>query len=137
MATQPIQPREAAQPPAMLPPEIAAIRVLTEATLWQAIPLQSATIVSLASGEGEASFARFNATANWADPELHGHGIPAAGRRYRETIPPPGRRNRLDSAGGESHFRLRRHRRIRIAAATVRRFRGAARPDSRSTANWA
>jgi len=56
MATQPMRPRESSKPPAPLPAELACLRALTEATLWQAIPLQLDKVVSLDSGENEACF---------------------------------------------------------------------------------
>jgi pSer/pThr/pTyr-binding forkhead associated (FHA) protein len=81
MATQPIQPRESAKPPALLPSEIAHMRALTEATLWQAIPLQLSTAVSLGDGEAEACFANFTDTTSHTDPEFNAsHGV---GRHYR------------------------------------------------------
>src|ERR1700694_2162851 len=69
MATQPIQPRESSKPPALLPSEIAIMRALTEATLWQAISLQLATVVSLGNGEVEACFAQLAETTRFAHPE--------------------------------------------------------------------
>jgi len=59
MATQPIKRKESPKPPALLPPEIARQRALTEATLWQAIPLRLDEVVALDSGESEACFPHF------------------------------------------------------------------------------
>lgn len=84
MATQPIQPRESAKPPALLPSEIAVMRALTEATLWQVIPLQLATIVSLESGEREACFAQLADATNRTDPELQFNANHPVSKRYRE-----------------------------------------------------
>lgn len=84
MATQPILPRESSRPPALLPSEIAIMRALTEATLWQAISLQLAMVVSLGSGEVEACFAQLAETASFAHPEMHFHAVHALGRHYRE-----------------------------------------------------
>jgi pSer/pThr/pTyr-binding forkhead associated (FHA) protein len=68
MATQPIKRREAPKPPALLPPEIGRQRALTEATLWQAIPLRLDEVVALDSGESEACFPHFIDTI-LAEPE--------------------------------------------------------------------
>jgi hypothetical protein len=84
MATQPIQPRESTRPPALLPPEIAVMRGLTEATLWQAISLQLATVVSLGNGDVEACFAHLAETTNFAHPDLHFNAIHPAARHFRE-----------------------------------------------------
>ena len=84
MATQPIQSRESTKPPALLPSEITAMRALTEATLWQTISLELATVVALNSGEVEACFARSAETTSFAHPESHFNAIHAAGRHYRE-----------------------------------------------------
>jgi pSer/pThr/pTyr-binding forkhead associated (FHA) protein len=84
MATQPIQPRESAKPPALLPSEIAVMRALTEATLWQVIPLQLATIISLESGEREACFAQLADATDRTDPELQFNANHAVSKRYRE-----------------------------------------------------
>lgn len=84
MATQPIQPRESVKSPTSLPPEIANIRVLTEATLWQAIPLQLATVVALESGEAEACFAQLAETTRMLHADLHCNAVHAVGRHYRE-----------------------------------------------------
>ena len=82
MATQPIHPRESSKPPAQLASEITAMRALMEATLWQAIPLQFETAVSLTSGESEASFAHGVETMSGLDPELL--AVHAVGQHYRE-----------------------------------------------------
>lgn len=84
MATQPIQPRESSKTPALLPSEIAHMRALTEATLWQAIPAQLATVVSLESGEGEALLAQSPETKSLADPEFQFDATHAVGRHYRQ-----------------------------------------------------
>jgi pSer/pThr/pTyr-binding forkhead associated (FHA) protein/EAL domain-containing protein (putative c-di-GMP-specific phosphodiesterase class I) len=84
MATQPIPPRESTKTPVLSPSEIASMRALTEATLWQAISLQLARVVSLRSGETEACFAQLAETASCVHPESHCNAIHAVGRRYRE-----------------------------------------------------
>lgn len=84
MATQPIQSREVVKAPAMLAAEIAKIRALTEATLWQAIPLQMANIASLKTGEIEACLALSAEKAGLADHDLQFNALPAVGRHYRE-----------------------------------------------------
>jgi len=57
MVTQPIQAKQAVAAPTSLPLEIAATRMMTEATLWQAIPAQLFAAVSLREGGAEAYFA--------------------------------------------------------------------------------
>jgi pSer/pThr/pTyr-binding forkhead associated (FHA) protein len=59
MATQPIKRRETPKPAALLLPEIARQRALTEATLWQAIPLRLDEVIVLDSAESEACFPQF------------------------------------------------------------------------------
>jgi pSer/pThr/pTyr-binding forkhead associated (FHA) protein len=68
MATQPIKRREAPKPAALLPPEIVRQRALTEAALWQAIPLRLDEVVALDSGESEACFPNLIETI-LAEPE--------------------------------------------------------------------
>lgn len=80
MATQPIQPRESSKPPALLPSEIAHMRALSEAILWQAIPLQLSTAVVIDSGDQEAAFAHFTNATNNSDPEFS--ALRSAGKRY-------------------------------------------------------
>jgi hypothetical protein len=82
MATQPIQQHELSQPAALLPPQIKNMRARTEATLWQAIPVQLATVVSLCGGEDEAFFAQCGQSAKHDDAEFGAfHEVE---RRYRE-----------------------------------------------------
>jgi pSer/pThr/pTyr-binding forkhead associated (FHA) protein len=83
MATQPIQSREALKRPALLPSEIAQARALNEATLWQAIPLGLATIVSLDSGDGEACLAQLADAVGAGDPEWQSSSLAVGGRHYR------------------------------------------------------
>ncbi len=56
MVTQPIQAVKAAVP-ATLPPEVAEARMITEATLWQAIPTRLWAAASLRHATVEAHFA--------------------------------------------------------------------------------
>jgi hypothetical protein len=84
MATQPMQPRESRKPPAMLPSEIAAVRALTEATLWQVIPLELSAIVSLVTDESEAVFPQLHDAPKPSDPEHHPQSLHAVGRSYFE-----------------------------------------------------
>jgi EAL domain-containing protein (putative c-di-GMP-specific phosphodiesterase class I) len=84
MATQPMQPRESRKPPAMLTSELAAMRALTEATLWQVIPVELATIVSLLTDESEAVFAQLQDPPKQCDAENHSHSLHAVGRHYFE-----------------------------------------------------
>lgn len=98
MATQPMQPRESRKPPAMLPWEIAAMRCLTEATLWQVIPIELATIVSLVTDESEAVFAELRETPTKSDADHHPHSLHAVGRHYLEL----GRRRAVELAQAEA-----------------------------------
>ena len=81
MATQPIQSRASTKLPALLPSEISQMRALTEATLWQAIPLHLATVVSLRSGQADACFVHFTEHANSTPEFITGHALC---KRYRE-----------------------------------------------------
>jgi hypothetical protein len=81
MATQPIQLRASTKLPALLPCEISQMRALTEATLWQAIPLHLATVVSFRSGQADACFVRFTEHANSTPEFIIGHAVC---KRYRE-----------------------------------------------------
>ncbi len=83
MATQPIQSRDTTKRPALLSAEIIQARSLTEAALWQAIPLEPATIVNLESGEAEACLLQISETPHLADPELQINALHIAGREYR------------------------------------------------------
>jgi pSer/pThr/pTyr-binding forkhead associated (FHA) protein len=57
MVTQPIQSKPVAAAPNMIPAEVAATRMLCEATLWQAVPMQLFAATSLRHGTTEAFFA--------------------------------------------------------------------------------
>lgn len=57
MVTQPIQAKPLATSLSSLPPEVAATRMMTEATLWQAIPVPLSAVASLRNGSIEAYFA--------------------------------------------------------------------------------
>src|SRR5262245_22924882 len=81
MVTQPIQVKKAAFVPTSLPPEVAAARAMTEATLCQVIPTQLFAATSLRHGTTEALFAP--ATAGPLNqPRLDQQ--PAVGERYLE-----------------------------------------------------
>ncbi len=81
MATQPMQPRVSTKLPALLPHEILQMRALTEATLWQSIPLQMATVISNCSGQAEACFV--DLTESESNPAGFStfHGV--VGKHYR------------------------------------------------------
>jgi EAL domain-containing protein (putative c-di-GMP-specific phosphodiesterase class I) len=82
MVTQPIAAKkESASALSMLPPEVAATRMMTEATLWQAIPTQLLSVVSLRSGATEAFFAPSTADVNQQPLFDQPHAV---GDRYRE-----------------------------------------------------
>lgn len=82
MVTQPIAAKKDAAPAvSTLPPEIAATRMMTEATLWQAIPTQLLSAASLRSGAREAFFAPSHANAKQQPLFDQPHAV---GERYRE-----------------------------------------------------
>ena len=81
MVTQPIQAKPAAVSASSLPPEIAASRMMTEATLWQAIPVQLLAMTSLRNGTTEAYFAP---TPNDAQQNPLFDQPHTVGERYRE-----------------------------------------------------
>ena len=83
---------------------------MTEATLWQAIPLQIAMFVSLASGEVEACFAQCSHTTSRADPEFHPSAGHAVGRHYRELCTAAHDRDGPSPVDGKSNLRGRRRR---------------------------
>jgi hypothetical protein len=84
MVTQPIQSRKSTRLPALLPSEITLMRELTEAVLWQAMPLQLATVVTLGSGEAEAHFAQMSESTGFDDLERPGNATQPMGRRFLE-----------------------------------------------------
>ncbi len=81
MVTQPIQAKPAAPSISSLPPEIAATRMMTEATLWQAIPVELLAVASLRNGTVEAYFAP---TTNGTEHIPLFDQPHAVGERYRE-----------------------------------------------------
>ena len=83
MATQPIKARQSAKLPAQHPAEISQMRASTEAILWQAIPLESESVVSLHSGQAEACFVRATRSRQPSEDFIGANG---SGRRYRELI---------------------------------------------------
>jgi hypothetical protein len=64
MVTQPIQAKPATTAPTMIPEEVAAARMVCEATLWQAIPTQLLAATSLRHATTEAFFACSTSSAN-------------------------------------------------------------------------
>jgi EAL domain-containing protein (putative c-di-GMP-specific phosphodiesterase class I) len=80
MVTQPIQSKKDLPAPSTLPPEVAAARMITEATLWQAIPAKLLAATSLRTGVTEAYFAP---AAGLQQPVMFDqpHSV---GDRYRE-----------------------------------------------------
>src|SRR5262249_30529456 len=81
MVTQPIQSRKLAAAPYALPPEIAAMRMLTEATLRQVIPTQLSAATSLRHGATEALFSPATTNAKQQPIFDQPHVV---GERYRE-----------------------------------------------------
>lgn len=81
MVTQPIQLRNVAAAPYALPPEIAAMRMMTEATLYQVIPTQLYAATSLRRGMTEAFFSPATIRAKQQPIFDQPHIV---GERYRE-----------------------------------------------------
>ncbi|MGD9631869.1 MAG: FHA domain-containing protein [Pirellulales bacterium] len=81
MVTQPIAAKKEQSTINLLPWEISATRMMTEATLWQAIPTQLLTVASLRTGVREAFFAPSNANAKQQPLFDQPHAV---GERYRE-----------------------------------------------------
>ena len=81
MVTQPIQAKPLAPSLSSLPPEIAATRMMTEATLWQAIPVPLSAIASLRNGTTEAFLAPAPNDAQQHPLFDQPHPV---GERYRE-----------------------------------------------------
>jgi hypothetical protein len=81
MVTQPIQSKKTPAALSALPAEIAATRMMTEATLWQAIPVQLLAATSLRHGVTEAFFAPTTASAKQQPLFDQAHAV---GDRYRE-----------------------------------------------------
>jgi pSer/pThr/pTyr-binding forkhead associated (FHA) protein/EAL domain-containing protein (putative c-di-GMP-specific phosphodiesterase class I) len=81
MVTQPIQSKKSAPVPTSLAAEIAATRMMTEATLWQAIPVQLLSAVSLRHSVTEALFAPTTASTKQQPLFDQPHAV---GERYRE-----------------------------------------------------
>jgi len=81
MVTQPIQSKKTALAPSSLPPEIAAARMMTEATLYQAIPSQLFAATSLRHGAIDAFFAPASLNTNLRPLFDQPHPV---GERYRE-----------------------------------------------------
>lgn len=79
MVTQPIQAKRPTVGPNALPPEVAATRVMTEATLWQALPVRLLAARSLRLGVSEALFAPVIAQPQSLSDQPH-----AVCDRYRE-----------------------------------------------------
>lgn len=98
MVTQPIQSRKLAPAPYALPPEIAAMRVITEATLCQVIPTQLFAATSLRHGITEAYFSPATTSAKQQPMFDQQHAV---GERYREL----GRRRALELAVGQAEAR--------------------------------
>ena len=115
MATQPIQPRESTKAAGAAASRNRRHASLTEATLWQAIPLELATVVSLVTGEVEACFAQLRKRRRTATQTIILIALHAVGRHYRELA----RRRAIELAQpkrtAKRLFRDRRRRRISIA----------------------
>lgn len=81
MVTQPIQAAKRSHAPHALSAEIAAARILTEATLWQAIAVPMFTVSSLRGGISEAMLTRVASDSE--SRQLFGMAD-SVGERYRE-----------------------------------------------------
>jgi hypothetical protein len=81
MVTQPVSSRKARAAPHALPTEVAEMRMLTEAMLWQAMPVQLFAAASLRHSVTEAYFA----VSNSKEPRPSLYNQPSAvGERFRE-----------------------------------------------------
>jgi FHA domain len=81
MVTQPIQSRKVTPAPYSLPPEVAAIRIMTEATLRQVIPTKLLAVTSLRCGITEAYFSPATTNAKQQPILDQPHAV---GERFRE-----------------------------------------------------
>ena len=81
MVTQPIQSRKPVAAPNAIPPEVAAARMLIEATLHQVIPTQVLAANSLRLGTTEALFSSTNRFVGFQPVVDQSHPV---GERYRE-----------------------------------------------------
>ncbi len=81
MITQPIQSKNLSRGTNMLPPEIAAVRMMTEATLYQAIPSELLSIRSLRHGITETFLSRPAVRPQRDSITNQPHAV---GERYRE-----------------------------------------------------
>jgi EAL domain-containing protein (putative c-di-GMP-specific phosphodiesterase class I) len=82
MVTQPIQAKKAAAVSTTLPEAVAAARMVTEATLWQAVPTRLLAARSLRHNANEAFFALSVASGK----QLLFDQLHPAGDRYRELV---------------------------------------------------
>jgi hypothetical protein len=81
MVTQPISSKKARAVPHALPAEVSAMRMLTEATLWQTMSVQLFAVSSLRHGGAEAHFV----VSGVNEPQRSLSDQPSAvGERYRE-----------------------------------------------------
>jgi hypothetical protein len=81
MVTQPIQSKKSTAPSCALPPEVAATRMITEATLWQAIPTQLLAAASRRHGAIDAYFSPATTSPQQQSILDQPHAV---GERYRE-----------------------------------------------------
>ena len=81
MVTQPIQSKKMRAATSTLPPEVTATRMMTEATLWQAIPAELIAAVSLRLRVTEALFAAFASSIDVQPQFEPSHDV---SERYRE-----------------------------------------------------
>ena len=125
----------AAQTAGALPPEIARHARLTEATLWQAIPLQLDEVVGLDSGESEACFAHLAKTTILTESEFT--RFARRGPALSKLFSAPRDRDGSSSMHGESHFSCRRaSAEFESPRPLVGRHRALARPAPAAIANW-
>jgi EAL domain-containing protein (putative c-di-GMP-specific phosphodiesterase class I) len=81
MVTQPVQSKQRPAAPSTLAPEVAAMRMMTEATLWQAIPTKLLAATSLRHGVVESYFA-FSTVEPKLQPMFDNLNV--LGERFRE-----------------------------------------------------
>jgi pSer/pThr/pTyr-binding forkhead associated (FHA) protein/EAL domain-containing protein (putative c-di-GMP-specific phosphodiesterase class I) len=83
MVTQPVQSRPVSAAPNTIPAEVAATRMLCEATLWQVIPMQIFSATSMRRGVTEAFFAQCTTSGDQKLALEHCHEM---ADRYRELM---------------------------------------------------
>ena len=134
MVTQPIQSRKVTPAPYALPPEVAAMRMMTEATLRQVIPTQLLAATSLRRGVTEAYFSPATTNAK-QQPILDQPHI--VGERYRELERMRALELAIKRTDAQALVPGGRFRRYRSAASIVFEPQAIAGPVAEQAGNWA